>query len=213
MIAIPKPAKPRLTSKHQELFLSMLPTITKTARVAFRDLDAEAKEEAVAEVVAAAFVMFVGLVERGKEALAYGSVLANFGVKRVKIGRKAATPMNVRDISSEYSQMAKGFSLQRLDRYDREEESWKEVVVEDRRVGPVEVVATKLDFESWLRSLPRRTRKIAATLAAGETTTRTARRFRVSAGRISQMRRELMGSWCEFTADPAAASCAVGAVA
>jgi hypothetical protein len=191
----------------------MLAMITKTARVAFRDLDAEAKEEAVAEVVAAAFIMFVGLVERGREALAYGSVLANFGVKRVKIGRKAATPMNVRDISSEYSQLAKGLSLQRLDRFDTEENAWREVVVEDHRVGPAEVVATKLDFESWLRSLPRRTRKIAAVLAAGETTTRTAKRFKVSAGRISQMRRELMGSWCEFVGDAVTMGGAVGAVA
>ncbi len=41
--------KPKLTRKHQQLFLTMLPLITKTARVAFSDLDPEAKQEAVAE--------------------------------------------------------------------------------------------------------------------------------------------------------------------
>jgi len=124
--------------------------------------------------------------------------LALFAVKQVRSGRQVGCKLNVRDISSQHCQMVKGVSLQRLDRYDRKEESWKEVVVEDRHVGPAEVVATKLDFEAW---------------AAGETTTRTARRFKVSAGRISQMRRELMGSWCEFVGDAAAMGGSVGAVA
>ena len=39
-------------------------------------LEAEARQEAVAEVVAAAFVMFVQLAERGREKLAYPTVLA-----------------------------------------------------------------------------------------------------------------------------------------
>jgi len=42
--------------------------------------------------------------------------------------------MNVKDVSSEYSQLAKGFSLQRLDRFDTEENAWREVVVQDQ--GP-----------------------------------------------------------------------------
>ena len=116
--------KPKVTAKHQEMFLTMLPTITRIARQAFSDLDLEGKEEATAEVVAASYVMFVGLVERGKEALAYPSVLAMYGAKRVRIGRKAATKLNIRDVSSEYCQLAKGIAVERLDRFDRETQSW-----------------------------------------------------------------------------------------
>jgi len=193
--------------------MQMLPTVTKMALAAARHRDPEARQEFAAEAVAHALLMFASLVAQGRGELAYAGALALYAIKRVKIGRKAATPMNCNDISSQHCQMTKGLTLGRLDRFDTEENAWREVVVQDRHVGPAEVVATKLDFESWLRSLPRRTRKIAATLATGETTTRTARRFRVSAGRISQMRRELMGSWCEFVGDAAAMGGAVGAVA
>ena len=40
--------KQKLTPKHQEQFVAMLPTITRIARQAFSDLDLEGKEEAIA---------------------------------------------------------------------------------------------------------------------------------------------------------------------
>jgi hypothetical protein len=51
---------------------------------------------------------------------------------------------------------------------------------------------------AWFDSLPRHIRRIATTLATGETTKRTAREFRVSPGRISQTRRELEAAWQQF---------------
>ena len=122
MIAIPKKKrKRRVTAKHQELFVTtMLPTIIRIARQNFSHLDPEAKDEATAEVVAHAFIMFVGLVRDGRESLAFPSVLGMYGVRRVRIGRQAATPMNVRDVSSVYCQLQKGISVERLDQYDRE---------------------------------------------------------------------------------------------
>ena len=101
MIATPKKPKPELTREHhQQRFLAMLPTITRVARQTFSDLDAEAKEEAVAEVVATALVMFVGLIERGKEDLAYATVLAAYSIRRVRTGRLAASTKNIGDVSS-----------------------------------------------------------------------------------------------------------------
>ena len=128
--------KQQLTPKHQEQFVSMLPTITRIARQSFSNLDPECKEEATAEVVAHAYVMFVGLVERGKEALAYPSVLAMYGVRRVRVGRHAATPQNVRDVSSTYCQLSKGITVERLDRFDRETGEWREALVESKEAGP-----------------------------------------------------------------------------
>ena len=49
--------------------------------------------------------------------------------------------------------------------------------------------------------LPRKKRRIAALLATGETTKRTAKKFHVSPGRISQTRRELQRAWREFQGD------------
>ena len=201
MIAPVKPSRLRLTREHHEQFLRMLPAITRTAQIAFRDRDPESREEATAEVIAAAYAMFVGLVQAGREALAYASPLAAFGIKHVKIGRKEGTKLNCKDVSSEYARLKKGIVMERLDRYDRDTQSWLEILVEDRHAGPAETAAARIDFSDWLRSLPRRARRIAETLAIGETTSVVARRFHVSPGRVSQLRRELKGSWEEFQGD------------
>ena len=55
-----------------------------------------------------------------------------------------------------------------------------------------------MDFAAWLRSLPKRDRKMAVTLATGETTVEAAKQFGVSPSRISQVRRELQDSWNDF---------------
>ena len=44
--------------------------------------------------------------------------------------------------------------------------------------------------------------RIAEVLAAGEGTTKTAERFKVSPGRVSQLRRELHDAWQAFHGDP-----------
>jgi hypothetical protein len=101
-------------------------------------------------------------------------------------------------VSSEYAQQRKGFKVERLDCFDKGKNAWTEVLVEDRRSGPAEIAASRIDFKDWLRSLPHQERKIAASLASGETTSEAAKQFGVSASRISQVRRELKESWEEF---------------
>ncbi len=87
---------------------------------------------------------------------------------------------------------------ERLDKFHKEEGSWHEVLLEDKHAGPAEVAAMRLDFAAWLKSLPGRLRRIAEFLAMGETTTAAAGKFRVSAGRISQIRKELHQAWHRF---------------
>ena len=85
-----------------------------------------------------------------------------------------------------------------FDCYDQNKGEWNEILVEDRHAGPAKTAASRIDFAEWLLTLPRRKRRIAEELAKGETTRTTAKRFRVSAGRISQMRRELKDAWEDF---------------
>ena len=198
MIAVARPVRSRVTERHRRQFLSMLPVIRRTAATAFQTMDAESKEESIAEAVAIAYLMFVALVRRGREELAYPTVLAMYGVKRVKIGRRAATSLNVRDISSEFCQRQKHLTLERLDRFDRHTGEWLEVLVEDRRAGPAETAAARIDITTWLDLQPKRRREIAESLAAGDTPGELARRLGVSAARISQLRRALRDSWDAF---------------
>ena len=192
---------PQLTKEHQQQFVEMLPKIVESARIAFQDWDGEGKEEAVAQVVAAAFVMFVSLVRRGREGLAFATPLAMYGIRQTKSGRRVGTPMNGNDVTSRYCQVKRGIKTESLDRYDRESGDWEETVLWDKHATPDVIAQTHLDFLAWLTSLPRRTRRIAEKLASGETTSDTAKRFDISAGRISQLRTELARSWREFTDD------------
>jgi hypothetical protein len=179
-------------------FLAMLPAIVAYARMAFRCLKPEARQEAVQEAVCNAMAAYAALVERGKVALAYPSVLARFAVAQTRGQRKVGGHLNCRDVSSRYCQRLKGVVVERLDRFDKEENAWAEAVVEDRTAGPAEIARTRIDFSAWLKHLPRRNRRIAQALAAGDNTGDVAQQFRVSAGRISQLRRELHRSWKEF---------------
>ena len=108
-------------------------------------------------------------------------------------------------MSSEYAQRVKHFTLERLDRYDEATGQWRQMLLEDPKAGPADTAAARIDFGTWLRSLPRRQRWIALTLASGETTKAAARKFRVSPGRISQVRKELAASWNAFQGGTAGA--------
>lgn len=72
-------------------------------------------------------------------------------------------------------------------------------LIEDRHAGPAQTACTRIDFESWLHSLPCRHRRIAQYLSLGNRTADAARSFRVSSGRTSQVRAELAKSWQAYT--------------
>jgi len=57
----------------------------------------------------------------------------------------------------------------------------------------------------WFDLLKPRMRRLAKFLAAGETTSVAASKFKVSRGRISQLRRELRDAWLKFQNEPAVA--------
>ena len=191
----------KCTAEQNELFMAMLPQLTDQARFAFRKEPLSRRQDLVAEVVANAFVAFARLVERGLINAIYPTPLAQYAIKQVRDGRRVGAKLNVCDVSSKYAQRAKGFTVERLDRFDKQEDDWHEIVVESREAGPAETAAARLDIGEWFARLPRGKRRVAETLAAGETTKKTAKRFRVSPGRISQLRREFQQNWDEFQGD------------
>jgi hypothetical protein len=149
-------------------------------------------------VVANCWAAFVRLVERGLIDVVYPTPLAGFAIKQVRDGRRVGAKLNVLDVSSEYCQSRKQITVERLDQFDERKGEWKEVLIEDRHAGPADTAAARIDIADWFDRLPKHKRRIAATLATGETTKQTARKFSVSPGRISQTRRELETAWEEF---------------
>ena len=205
MIAPLRTTHARVSHQDRQRFERMLPAIRRQALRRLRRLDPTAREEMLAEVVALAYEMFVALARRGRTDSAYATPLATYACRQALGGRHLGTPLNVNDVTSAYCRRRKGVQVQRLDRFDRETGGWQEVLVEDRTANPADLAAMRIDFGEWIASLSRRQRRIAQALATGERTSRVARRFGVSAGRISQVRRELQQSWAVFQ-EPAAAT-------
>ena len=186
-------------------FLAMMPAIRRQARSAFCDLDPEAREEAVHHVVCNACVAYRRLVELTKVELAFPSVLARYGVAQVRSGRHVGGRIRRRDVLS-VQRCREGHAVERLDRFDAEEQGWQEVLIEDRRTGPAAIAISRLDFRAWLKRLAPRHRRAAALLATGESTQAVARSLRVTAGRVSQLRRSLMEDWHAFHGESLAAA-------
>jgi hypothetical protein len=182
-------------------FEAMIPKIQSDAKIAFRHLAPEARAEAVQEVLCNACCAYARLVELNKADVAYPSALARFGVRQTKQGRKVGGKLNCRDVLSTYCQQKKHLLLERLDHYDSQALAWEEILMEDKHAGPAETAIVRIDFSTWLLRLPRRVRKIATFLANGESTTAAAKRFRLSQGRISQIRKELFYTWRRFQGD------------
>jgi len=201
--ACPQDPDPR-ARRYAAKFLVLLPLIQQLARRAFRRCPVEERQELIAEVIANCWAAFVRLMDRDREERVFATPLARFAIRQVRDGRRVGTPSNVNDLSSPYARQQRGFRVERLDHYDRREQRWKEILVEDRHAGPADTAAVRIDFANWLRSLPVRPRRVAEKLAVGETTGAVARRFRLSTGRISQMRRELRRGWDDFQSGAAA---------
>ena len=139
----------------QALFLRLLPRIRKYARIAFHHLDPESREECVQAVVCNACCAVARLAELGKLDLCYASVLARFGVAQVKDGRMTGGSLNCHDVSSKYCQRQKHVTVERLDKYDTEDECWEEVLIPDNTCTPAELAASRIDVPAWLKTLKR----------------------------------------------------------
>lgn len=183
-------------------FLEMLPRIQDHASYMFRDLPGDKRDEAIQEVTCNACLAFARLVERGRAEAATWSSLAKYAVAQFRDGRRVGCSLNIKDVSSEYCQQRKGVDVRRLHRWDHQNEEWTEMVVEDRHSTPAELAAFRIDFREFLRSLSRRDRKVALKLARGHATSWIAKKFKISAGRVSQLRRELYEAWHEFQGEP-----------
>jgi len=198
MVRISSPFDPQ--PEWHAVFLRMAGRIRKAARIAFRHWNPDAREEAVQAVLCNACAAVARLAELGKLDLCYASVLSRFSIAQVKDGRMTGGHLNCLDISSRYCQRLKDLVVERLDRREKDEDNaWCEVLVEDRHAGPAETAMARIDVDAWFKSLPRRDRKVAEFLSLGNRTRDAAAKFRLSQGRVSQLRRELQQSWNDFT--------------
>jgi len=210
---VPSAARPHGggCSPHHD-FLALAPVVERHARVAFRALGGEAREEAVAEAVAAAFAAHVALKARGRDPAAFPSMLATYSVLRVKDGRHVGGRRSSRDVLSRKAQQRRGFRVEPLPapprpaferpyaraRGQRKQGALEECLRDNRQTPVPDQVAFRIDFIAFLGALADRDRRMALALAEGHAAKQVARRFGLTPGRVTQLRQRWRRQWLAF---------------
>jgi hypothetical protein len=191
-----------------EGFLPLLPLVQRHASVTFRGLPASHREEAVAEAVAAAFTAYLALKACGKDPVRdFPTRMAVFAVLHVKSDRHVGSKSSSKDVLSFKAQHKHGFQVEPLpgctrrslhDLYGavhgQQELDTLEEQLQDNVQSPVpEQAAFRIDFPMFLETLSQRDREMVHFLALGNSGKETARRFKVSQGRVTQLRKR----WCQ----------------
>lgn len=193
----PSPAAELLTAGWQSGFVKMLPTLKRYLSFRFRHLDDESREEALQEAECNACLAYARLVRQGRAHIASPTSLARYAAAQYWAGCRVGTALNINDVCSVYCQRRKGVRVGPLARGNAQGE-WREMLLEDRTASPADLAASRIDFAAFMTSLSQRKRRIAELLATGESTNRVAKLLGLTAGRISQIRRELEAAWESF---------------
>jgi hypothetical protein len=215
MIALNRlpPCRPVAQAARHDDFLPLVPVVQRHAAVVFRHHSPADREEAAAEAVAAALESFVRLKARGRDPVQeFPSQMAHFGVLHVKDGRQVGGRASSTDVLSRKAQHRHGFQVEALPyctstsfeviyaraRGQQEMDALEERLHDRRQTSIPDLVAFKLDFACFLRTLTRRDRRLAAFLGQGYSGKEAARRFRLSPGRVSQLRKRWRREWLIF---------------
>jgi len=184
----------------QSSFVIMLPEIEQKLRLAFCRLDPEAREDAIEEGVVHSLLAYVRLDKQGRADVAKPSSLAWYSSRQVKRGRPACGRMNGKEPLSRYGQISNEITI------ERQTSNWIDAIVEDKRAAVADQVAAKMDVGAWFATLTKQMKEIAKDLAFGCSTSEVAKKYGVTAGRISQLRRVLEESWAAFQGEAAPAT-------
>jgi hypothetical protein len=183
----------------------ILPRIETHAKIYFRGIRCPAnRADRIAETVALAWKWFLKLEDRGKDATQFVSAIATFAARAVKAGRRLVGLDWAKDVMDPANQQRHGFAVERLPDISLLPGPIAEALTDNMATPPPDAAAFRIDFPRWLQSLPDRSRRLAEELMIGERTLETARRFGMSEGRVSQLRRKLSQDWARFHGEPLA---------
>jgi hypothetical protein len=213
-MSAPPPVRPRPenASTHAE-FLTLSPIVERHARVVFRYCNPLDREEAVAEAVAAAFESYIALKARGKDPVRdFPTAMATFAALHVKDGRHVGGRSSSQDVLSRKAQGRHHFHVESLpsslrNSFDglygaaggqEEQDAFEERLHDNTRTPVPDQVCFRLDWPAFLRTLSRRDRGLAGFLAMGHSAKAAAQKFKLSPGRVTQLRQQWHREWLAF---------------
>jgi len=202
-VAISSSARPD-TRQLQANFEALLPRLQGYVRCFFRHLKCtDRKQEALAEATALCWRWYVRLIQKGKDPARFVSILANFAARAVHSGRRLCGQERAQDVLSPRAQQRHDFTTTSLPQGSSlHGNPWDEALHDNMRSAVVDQVCFRLDFPSWRLSRSLRDRDLIDDLMRGEKTMLVARRYGLTAGRISQLRREFHQDWERFCSTP-----------
>jgi hypothetical protein len=190
--------------------LAILPQIERHARIYFHDVRcAGKKEDLIAETIALSWSWYRRLMRKGKDVARFVGTLARYAARAVRCGRKITGQEKARDVLSSVAQKRHGFKVASLPvstrrsfekvyssvRGQEDLDGWEERL-HDNTLTPVPDQASfRLAYPQFVRSLGRRDRQMAHFLSLGNSAKQAARRFKVSPGRITQLRQRWCRDW------------------
>jgi len=200
------------TSLHDR-FLTLLPHLERFGRLYFRHLRCpHQKAEMLQEVRSLGWRWFTRLVERGKNPADFLKSFVILLARAVKCGRRVTGLQKAKDVMNPMTQRRHGFEVEslesstatRIDKLYSSPNGQKlhdayEERLRENAVTPIpDQVQFRIDLPAWLATLTTRERRIIEMMALDERTKDISRKFQVSAGRVSQLRRDFFNGWNRF---------------
>jgi hypothetical protein len=200
----------------QDQFLQMLPRIESHARFHFRGLACpHARAERIAECTALAWKSFLRLADRGRDARQFPAAFATLVARAVKCGRRLASQERSNNVLNAVAQRRRGFvveclpnstrqshdELYSLVRGQQEIDAYEERLHNNCITPPPDAAAFRVDFPLFLRRLTQRDRDLAMFLSLGHAGKLAAARFRLTPGRVTQLRQQWRREWHIYQGD------------
>jgi hypothetical protein len=179
-------------------FLAVLPRLARVAAFHFRSVRCpDARADAVGETIALCWAWFARLADDGRHPHAFASALARFAALAVRSGRRLVGYEKAAEVLSPWVQTRHQFAVARLEPTDATGGVGEAVAA--NTVTPVpDQVQFRCDFPAWRNRLSATRRRVVDLLAVGHRTADVAEAVGVTAGRVSQLRRELAADYAAF---------------
>jgi DNA-directed RNA polymerase specialized sigma24 family protein len=192
-----------LAHLHTSFLAIVLPRVLSHGRVCFRGIRCpHRREDAIQDMIGKAWTWHLRLAEKGKDATAFPTVLACYAARAVRSGSRLVGQERANDVLSTVAQQRRHFFVGKLPDFETlTDHPVCEALLDNTKSPPDETVGFKLDFMAWLASLTERDRSIIEDLMIGERALDVANKYRMSAARISQKRREFWWDWLVFLGD------------
>jgi hypothetical protein len=216
MIASTSPAHDTLHATFQAL----LPKLQTHASIYFRDVRCpDQKADRIAECIALAWKWLIRLHERGKDVNQFAMVFVFLVAKAVKSGRRLTGQERAKDVLSARAQRRHGFKVESLPASTRRPfddfcaaphgqqhlDVYEERLKDNTVTPPPDAAAFRIDWPDFLDTLTERDRELAHFLSLGHAAKKAADKFKLSPGRVTQLRQRWCREWrlCQGEEDAA----------